>query len=127
MKPTSYKPYPRRCQNCKHVALLMKTSFLRKSSDDDIWCCQLLEKPPELPAGAMQVEYVQGYLSQRAREEGKLPPDPPKMEPAASEAARIQWQRERVAWVASNKVDPEGSCNDHEFSNRGLRASDANL
>lgn len=127
MKPESYKPYPRRCQNCKHVALLMKTSFLRKSNDDDIWCCQLLEKPPELPAGAMRVEYVQGYLSQRAQEEGKLPLDPPKMGPAAAEAAYAKWRTEHAAWVTSNRVDPEGSCNEHEFSNKGLKVGDANL
>lgn len=127
MRPESYRSYPRRCQNCKHVALLMKTSFLRKSSNDDTWCCQLLEKPPELPAGVMRVEYVQGYLSQRAQEEGKLPPDPPKMEPAAAEAAHAQWQAEYATWVTSNKINPEGSCNYHEFSNKGLRVDNVKL
>lgn len=33
MKPKSYRKYPRRCQNCKWVAMSMQTSFMTKKSD----------------------------------------------------------------------------------------------
>lgn len=46
---------------------------------------------------------------------------------AAAEAAYAKWRTEHAAWVTSNRVDPEGSCNEHEFSNKGLKVGDANL
>jgi hypothetical protein len=111
MLPRSYKPYPRRCQNCKHVTLLIQTSLLRKAGSD-VWACTQNERSPKLPERVVNTMYfTSGFLNERV--EGEEPGT--KAVTPEIDALYQQYRGERDQWLERNKVSPEGGCSEHRF------------
>jgi len=38
MRPKSYRKIPRRCQNCRHIAMAIRTVFFRRRGTEKVYC-----------------------------------------------------------------------------------------
>ena len=96
MRPKSYCEYPRRCQNCKFIAMSMQTSFLAKKGSDTFHCIKY-DPTPILPITDADIK---GDLI------------------CISDSARSKYEQEFKIWQERTKVSSEGSCAEHEFTTR---------
>jgi hypothetical protein len=45
MRPKSYRRISRRCQNCRYIAMAIRTVFLRKRGTDSTYCIKKGSRP----------------------------------------------------------------------------------